>query len=42
MIRVGACLDCLLTSYDYGIKVCLVVLVMDSVISQREYHMYDT
>ena len=41
MIRVQACLDYLLAGYDYGIEVCLAVLVMDSVVSQREYHMYD-
>ena len=33
MIGVWASPDCLLTGYDYGIKVCLAVLVMDSVIS---------
>ena len=40
-IGVWACPDRLLTGYDYTTKVCLVVLVMDSVISQQEYHMYE-
>ena len=32
MIEVWACLDHLLTGYDYGIKMCLALLIMD-----REY-----
>ena len=36
------CPDCLLTSYDYGLKGCHYSLVMDSIISQCWNHMYDT
>ena len=36
MIWVWACLDQLLTGYDYGTKVCHSVLVMDNCISQRQ------
>ena len=34
-IEVWACLDWLLTSYDYSTKVCLVLLVMDSSIRKH-------